>query len=473
MRPGKIKTEWASLSLAADGKVIVCAKFNGSPSCILFDSPEQLKQAIDNRRLYARKWAVAVSKNSCILKSVTLPASDMTEAAKMLEFEVSSLVPLSPDEFVYGCTLVERQPNMLKVLVCILKLSELNEYLETCNKIGFRSHRIVFDSLAVQNWFDTSGDDAHERAIIVLVDEKRCYVQTGIDGNLAAANELAMVDTDVIASSDEIVDEIFHQMQDLPDSSKETVLIKIAGVEEYVSQIKKLILSDVRAWSLSKNISIVPNPVITCHDGSNKYKLENYSFAAVVASGLFGLADDAKYSYANLLPREHVKRYEKRVLLFDYLRVACLFLLLLLFIWLSLAVSNHRIEKKSRLITARIAPIELVAGGVDSKRRRVIAIKNQLSDRGRIGRIIDELYQYTPKTISVSELNFVGGYGGASIEIKGQADSMPAAFDLTDAMSKAKLLSGIQVENVQQTPGPGGSIITFKAYCDIQEESFK
>ncbi len=472
MKTGKIKTEWASLSLAADGKVIVCAKFNGTSSCILFNSPEQLKQAIDNRRICVRNWAVSVPKNSCILKSVTLPASNMTEAAKMLEFEVPSLVPLSPDEFVYGCTLMEQQPNMSKVLVCILKLSTLNEYLEPYNKIGIRPRMIVTDSLAIQNWFDAAGDITSESAISVLVDEKRSYVQTSINDNLAAANELAMIDTDVTASSDEIVDQVYHQIQDLPDSLKDTIIVKISGVERYVSQVKDLILSDVRACGLAERISVVPNPEITCHDSSDEYKSDNYSFNAVVASGLFGLVEDTKYSYANLLPYEHVKRYEKRILLFNYLRVACLSLLLLGFLWLSLAASNRRIEKKSHLIEAQIAPIELVAGGVDSKRQRVIAIKNQLSNRGRIGRIIDEVYEYTPKTISLSELNFGTGHGGAFIEIKGQANSMPAAFDLTDAMSQAQLLSGIQVENVQQTPGPGGSVITFKAYCDIQGENF-
>jgi hypothetical protein len=136
-------------------------------------------------------------------------------------------------------------------------------------------------------------------------------------------------------------------------------------------------------------------------------------------------------------------------------------------VWLCLAASNWRIERLSDVIESQIVPIEQVAGGVDSKRQRVAAIRRQLSNRGQITQIIGELYEYTPKTISISELTFMAGQNGASVDIKGQADSLSAAFDYTDAMREAKFLHGIQIENAQQIPRPGGSVVTFKAYCDI------
>jgi hypothetical protein len=134
---------------------------------------------------------------------------------------------------------------------------------------------------------------------------------------------------------------------------------------------------------------------------------------------------------------------------------------------LCLAASSWRIERLSSVIESQIVPIEQVAGGVDSKRQRVVAIRRQLSNRGQIAQVIGELYEYTPKTISISEFKFVAGQNGASVEIKGQADSLSAAFDYTDAVLDARLLCGIQIENAQQVPRPGGSVVTFKAYCDI------
>jgi hypothetical protein len=101
MRAMKIKAEWASLSLAEDGCAVVCTRFNGSPRCVRFDSLDQLSKAIDKRTVSIKKWAVAVPRSSCILKHLTLPASDMTEASQMIEFELPSLVPLNVDELVY------------------------------------------------------------------------------------------------------------------------------------------------------------------------------------------------------------------------------------------------------------------------------------------------------------------------------------------------------------------------------------
>ena len=124
----------------------------------------------------------------------------------------------------------------------------------------------------------------------------------------------------------------------------------------------------------------------------------------------------------------------------------------------------------SRMIESQITPIEHTASTVDSKRQRVSAIQKQLSNRGQITAVIDELYRYTPRAISLSELRFVSGHSRASIEIKGQADALSTAFDYTEAMSKAELLSSIQILNAQQIPRPGGSVVVFKAHCGIQDD---
>ena len=119
------------------------------------------------------------------------------------------------------------------------------------------------------------------------------------------------------------------------------------------------------------------------------------------------------------------------------------------------------------MIDSQIAPIASIASKVDSKRQRVRAIQRQLSNRGQITAIINELYRFTPKNISLSELNFVFRHNGVSIDIKGQADVLSTAFDYTDAVTEAELLSGLQIKDAQQIPRPGGSIAVFQASCDI------
>lgn len=472
MKPTTIKTEWASLSLAEDGDAIVCAKCNGTPRCVRFDSLEQLKQAIDKKKISIKKWAVAVPRSSCILKPLTLPASDLAEAAKMIEFELSSLVPLPVDEIVYGSTLLNEQDNMLNVLVCILKLNTLNEHLKPYRAIGIEPHRITLNSLAIQSWFNTNRAVTSEPMIIALVSERSCTVQTCINGNFHKTNELTLAGRDATASSHEIVQEILHQREELSVLLKKTTVFLLAGAEECVSEVKNLLCSVLRDRTVANKVSTVPNPRILYHtvDGKSENDGDRFGCEAIVAAGLLELAANSRLPHSNLLPQQYAKRHKQKALLFRYLLTGSLSLVLVLLAWSCLAAMNWRTERISRVIESQIAPIEQTASAVDSKRQRVKAIQRQLSNRGQIAAVIDELYRYTPKAISISELKFVSKPSGAFIEIKGQADLLSTAFDYTDAVSKAKLLSGIQIVNAQQIPRPGGSVVVFKAYCDIQND---
>ncbi|MHC4649013.1 MAG: hypothetical protein ACYTBJ_26465, partial [Planctomycetota bacterium] len=98
MEVGRIRTEWGALILTPNRGAVVCVQHEGGPCCIYFDSLEQLRQACDSRKISVKKWAVAVPRSLCILKPLTLPAADLTEAVKMIEFELPSLVPLPLDE---------------------------------------------------------------------------------------------------------------------------------------------------------------------------------------------------------------------------------------------------------------------------------------------------------------------------------------------------------------------------------------
>jgi hypothetical protein len=131
---------------------------------------------------------------------------------------------------------------------------------------------------------------------------------------------------------------------------------------------------------------------------------------------------------------------------------------------------NRRIQRKTRRIDEQITPIKTVASSVASKRQRVRAIQNQLAGRGLITQVFQELYKYTPKNVSISELRFATRRNSASVDIKGQADLLSSAFEYTDAMSEATLLREMQVFDAQQIPRPGGSVVEFKARCAIQDD---
>jgi len=469
MQTGRIKTEWASLSMAQDGNVIVCAKRGDVPCCMRFNSLEHLKHAIDNKKMLVKKWAVAVPGSLCILKPVALPALDLAEAAKMVEFELPSLIPLPPETIVYGCTLLNKQDNMLNILVCIVKLKTLNQYLEPYKAIGTEPQRIILDSLAIQNWFNTTGAATQGPGVSVFVNKDHCVVLTSINGNFHKAAELTLSGADVATSLREIVEEILNQRDELSAWLKKTTFILLAGAKEYVSEIKRLLSLMPPESAFTPKVSVISNPQITYYeDGGYKHDNSSSRWEAAVAAGLHELAANSKLPHSNLLPQQYVRSFQRKLLLFNCFVTGGLSLLLLLLLWLCLTATSWRIERVSHKIELQIAPIEHIAGSVESKRQRVKAIQKQLSNRGQITQIAEELYRYTPKTISISELRFTSTHSKASIEIKGQADSLSSAFEYTDAMSKADLLDKIQIINVQQIPRPGGSVVEFKANCVIR-----
>ena len=146
-------------------------------------------------------------------------------------------------------------------------------------------------------------------------------------------------------------------------------------------------------------------------------------------------------------------------------------MLLVLLSWVCLQAANRRLEKACRMMNAQIAPIEQLAGGVDRKRQRLRATQRQLSNRGRIAEMITELYECTPKAISISQLDVTWKQEGMFIDIKGQADLLPTAFEYTDAVREANLLQTMQIVHAQQIPRPDGrSVVEFRAHCLVRED---
>lgn len=462
-----IKADWTSLSLAEDEAVIVCIKSKDERCCIQFGSLEELKQVIDSKKICTKKWVIGVPLNSCILKRLVLPVSDLAEAAKMVEFELPCLIPLPMEKVVYGCTLLNKQENMLNVLVCIVTLSTINQILKSYKEIGIEPSRATADFLAIQNWFNAINGETSGPLMNIFVDKSRCIILTSIDGNCQRINELVIQDKDFTAFSNEIVGEILSEHKEIYSSNKKNACITLSGSKEYVSEIKHLLEENPNNL-VSGEIHIAEAPKAARY-GKNKSEYENIDskYGAVIAFGLCESIANSKLQHSNLLPQQYAKKSQQKALLFNYAITGSLSVVSILLLWLCLVVMNWRIEKQCHEIESQIKPIEDVAGSVDRKRQLIKAVQKQLSNSGRITQIFKELYRYTPPPISISQLKFTSKTNGANIDIKGQADLLSSAFEYSDAMSKAKLLDKIQIINAQQIPRPGGSIVEFKANCVI------
>jgi len=464
----RIKTTWASLSVAENGEAIVCVKGNDSLRCLRFESLEQLGRALSQRALVVRKWAVAAPRDLCIVKSLSLPAADLAEAARMIEFEVPSLVPLPAEEVIYGCTVAGRQGNLLDVLVYIVKADVLERYLGVYKVVGIEPQRIIPDIVATYAWFKTVCSGPSERSIFVLAGQEQCHILTSEESNFQSGQRMHL-NGDPAASAFEIAREILHQGRQIGACPENRIMVVLTGRQDLISPVEARLRSQMDdAGAL--DVTITAGPEVRHHrwgDGTEDgggYE----SYEDVAAAGLLQLSVGAKQPHANLVPRGYLARERQRALLVNGLRVGILSLLLVFLAWACLEAGNRRLEKTCAVLSEQIAPIQKVAGGVDRKRQHLRVIQRQLSNRGRIAETIAELYETTPPAISISGLDVTWKQGAMSIDIKGQADLLPTAFEYTQAVRDACLLQTMQIINAQQIPrAGGGSVVEFKAQCSV------
>jgi len=468
-KPEDMKADWASLVPAAAGAIIICAKTAGQSRCIYFDSADQLKQALEKKRLSVKRWAVTVPAKSCILKTVSMPAVDVAEAARMIEFELPSLVPLAAEELVWGCTHLKRRDNMLDVLVCILKVKTLNQYLHQYNKAGIKPRRIALDWLAIHHWLGTVQQPGGKQRIGAVIGDKHAVVLTSVDENFQQANEVTFSDSQIQPPLVQTLPLILSQWEHMPAHSNDKTAVILSTVPESLSALGDS-LDEVRPRLSGTLVSLVAAPKVTHFADGALIRDGSVSIEATEAAGLLDLASTAKLPESNLLPPRQARRIRRKMLIFNYSITASMTALSILLLWLCFAAMSWRLARACRPIQAEIAPIEHIARAVESKRLKVRVIEEQLSARGQITRIVEELYRYTPRTVSISELVFVRRPAGASVEIKAQADTLSNAFDYAEAMHQATLLRQMQIENAQQVPRPGGSVVQFKALCFIGNE---
>jgi len=476
MKEQKIKTDWASAKLTQNNGVVICAKGKNGKNCIRFDKLTDLKQAIKSKKISVKKWIISVPFKRCIFKSLQLPAKELTEAAQMLDFEIPSLIPLPPEDLIYGCTLLNKTQGMLNVLVCIIRKSILSRLLEPYNAAAIYPNKVIFDSLAIQNFFNTVNKNSQKARLDIFAAHKSCYIISSRGASYQKADEIAYSNTnfrDEFLNSNIFANEISNQ-KTAAKSENNNIDISLAGLKQPTSKIKDILQENWQLLPVNKlSFFRPPAPHLFLAKnrcgGAGVAESPGSPADSLIAAGLLESIDNANLQYINLLPRDDLKKAQRKSLLLNYLATGILSAVLILLIWLTLAAMNWRIEEKAEKIMSKIAPIENVAGSVESKRELLKAVQLQLANRGYITKIFQELYKFSPKAISISNLKLFSESEKTRIEINGQADTLSNAFEYSNAMKKAQILNAVQITNAQQIPRPGGSVVEFQAECVIKE----
>jgi len=453
------KTRLASVKITSTGSVIVCIKSANLSSCLYFENTDQLAEAIRKKHVRVKHWIISVPDSLCITKSIELPASDIGQAYKMLEFELSSHLPLSAEEIVYGCLLVRKNDNLLKVLVYILKVKTLENILAKFKSIGIKPARVMVDSVAIGSWFNQD-KNSDVTQIDILLGKENLFLSAAKDGNFQRHEKISLQEDNPESQREHITDEINHLSAEF--SVDKQPVLRITAKANIQAKIKNWFDGNFN------NIEFLELPQLNAFSKGSACPENEFTFESVVTQGLVKAAEDSDFVFLNLLPGKALKRAEQKQLITNAAVTVVLGIFLIFCLWLNFAVMNWRIQHACQKISKEIAPIKHIAANVESKRQKVKAIQAQLSNRDQINEIFSQLYKYSPKEISISQMSYSSKADAASVNIKGQADTLSSALEYSDAMKDSELLNNIQIINAQQIPRPGGSVVEFKAECTMR-----
>ncbi len=465
MHETTLKSEWGALAAHPDGGMVVGIRPGGQQIVLYyFGSMHDLYHALERRELVVRKWAVSVPGNQCIHKSLGLPTSDPAEATKILEFELPSLVPIPPDQLVFGCTPTLTHDNLTEYLLHIVRLDRLDSLLKPFLDRNLEVHTVLTHPLAVIAWtLPQVAIPPSTPITLVLRSPAHIEAITCINGNIQTIRRKP-IDTNDARHTVWAIREFLSQHQGSGGIDVGEGQFVLVGFEAHSQSITKQIQEASDGRSHLDPLFLAHPPVLPWEGSSppsdGKGHLEH---AAVICAGLLSAVTDSQFGCFNLLPATHQKRLAKKDRIRKYVCTGGLVAMGVLLLWFSLFTMNLRIDRVCRKMEDQMAPITGVARSVETKRRHISAIENQLSNRGLILRIIQELYRFTPQTISLSELSYTSQTDRTSISMKGQADILSNAFGYTEALRKASVLNAVQIEDAQQIPRPGGSVVEFRA----------
>jgi hypothetical protein len=263
------------------------------------------------------------------------------------------------------------------------------------------------------------------------------------------------------SQQEQIKEELNHFIAEF-SIAKEQSILKIAAQKDVQEELKK-------GFEKSFNAVEFPElPKVSSFVSSSTCPENEYAVESVITQGLLRTAEDSGLMFLNLLPRTTLKRMQQRQTFTNIAVSLALGILVIFSLWLNFAAMNWRIQRACHKINREITPIKHIAAEVESKRQKVRAIQTQLANRRQISDIFSQLYKYSPKEISISQMNYSTKADTASVSIKGQSDTLSRAFEYSDAMKDSVLLNNIQIINAQQIPRPGGSVVEFKAECAVR-----
>ena len=311
----KIKTDWASLRLTEKGPAIVCARTGESVRCTCFDSLSALRDNLSRGKISVKKWAVSVPDDLCIVKSLQLPASDLKEAFRMLEFELASLIPIPQESLLYGCTFLGKRDNFVQIQVYIMKQNTLKGVMEAYGKIGIKPNKVMVDSASIQRWYQPNGE-RRDSAVSILFGNENCNIKTIIDENNRIFENSKNDGNGTAPEPNSLIQTIHYYTDGLSNYADKKIDINITAPKGNISKLQSFFNDNKEDFA--GRISFFEYPEVVFYGDETKFKIDELRCDTIAAEGLLLSATDNRFEYLNLLPRSHIKKTQQKSLIMNF-----------------------------------------------------------------------------------------------------------------------------------------------------------
>jgi len=137
---------------------------------------------------------LALPREKALLKILEIPSAAKENLRKVIEYELGKHIPFPPEEAVFDFQILEEKEEMLRILLVVMRRSDIDEYIGLFRRMGVRPVAIEISSTASANLFHY---DQHplDPQPFALIDIRKRFFEFHFfeDGNLTETVQSAFI----------------------------------------------------------------------------------------------------------------------------------------------------------------------------------------------------------------------------------------------------------------------------------------
>ncbi len=402
-------------------------------------------------------WVLIIPAYQCTTKYAFLPSTDPAEIEKMLEFELSNIVPYNTQPWSWDFSIIGRQEDEAsKVLIVLSPLSIIDRYIHNLLSLGIRPNVITVNAVFYN---------------LLLKKDK-----TSLELNPMA---------------------YFYPNNDYLDffviQNRQVTFLRGARLKGKLCEKTRFVEAEIqRSLSMLKENRFAnwPNKLITINVNNSAVdfgkiveRVTGVSVEEIESATLFGenssiierlttissddyLSSSSEKDQISLLPRflkQKLRRRKKRRQMILHALKVC-FVLLLAFLCLKTSI-----WRKNRLLLRyeqRLSAISPMAEKLQFLKQQLDIIQSQLQSNVSTLDIVSELYRVLPKDVTVHYLSIERE---KKITTRAQAKLLSQAFDCIGPLEQSDYFQNVKQNYANQRQIQDSLLIDFEVTANLQQ----